>query len=64
MKNLEKKLFTVKSHIVTMDKKKNVNVTNSEHLVKTFTAIGARRQVFNTLSTQQVLDLVSLNVAS
>lgn len=47
-----------------MDKKKNVTVTNSEHLVKTFTAIGARRQVFNTLSTQQVLDLVSLNVAS
>jgi hypothetical protein len=64
MKNLEKKLFTVKSHIVTMDEKKNVTVTNSEHLVKTFTAIGARRQVFNTLSTQQVLDLVSLNVAS
>lgn len=64
MTKTEKRLFIFRSSIVNQDAFDNVVVTNSEHMVKARNSKIAKSIIFKTFSTQQVSDLLSLELVN
>ena len=58
----EKEIFNLKGTIVITDDYDNTVISNTNYMVKAFTAKIAKALVFKTLSTEQVTNLISLEV--
>ena len=58
----EKEIFNLKGTIVITDDYDNTVISNTNYVVKAFTAKIAKALVLKTLSTEQVTNLISLEV--
>ena len=58
----EKEIFNLKGTIVITDDYDNTVISNTNYVVKAFTAKIAKTLVLKTLSTEQVTNLISLEV--